>query len=138
MGVVLKALGDYDRALRYYERSVELNPGYHYAYLNMSAIYIERGSFREAIEILTKGIGANPGAHDLYYNRACSLAILEENEEAMDDIEISLQMHPQLMEWVLWDKDFDSIREEDRFKGIIEKYNLTKGKEEADDNGQNQ
>ena len=42
----------------------------------MSAIYIEDKEYLKSIEILTEGINNNPEAHDLYYNRACSYALL--------------------------------------------------------------
>ena len=100
----------------------ELKPDYEYSYLNLSALYIDKKEYQKAIDILSEGIVFNKEAYDLYYNRACSYAIINEFENALDDIELALKLYPPLIEWIVWDDDFFLLRDKDRYLEIIKNY----------------
>ena len=136
MGVVLKALDELEKSIFHYKASIRLNPNHHHSYLNISAIYLEKNQYQDAINILTKGIKSNQNAHDLYYNRACSWAILGENKKAIEDIELALKIHPPLIKWILRDEDFISLRKDNNFREIIKLHKKFQGKEETNDNNQ--
>src|SRR5699024_9898377 len=119
MGVIYNRLENHKMAIEYYIRSKDQNPRYPYIYLNLSAIYIERSDYGNAIDILKEGI-TNIKHGDLYYNRACCYSIYKEDELAMNDIESALQLNPDLIDCVLRDPDFESLYDNERFKKLIE------------------
>ena len=110
-------------ALKSYDSSLELNKSYYYTYLNISAIYIEEKEYNKSIEILSEGIDINKDAEDLYYNRACSYAILDMEEEAISDIRKALSLNPAIISWVIRDKDFESLYNNDDFINLLNEYN---------------
>lgn len=122
LGVVYKRLGNNKMALKNYYASLDLSESYHYTYLNISAIYIEEEEYEKSIEILSQGIESNREADVLYYNRACCYAILAREDEAIADIEESLRLYPNGIEWVKRDKDFTSLYTNKRFIDLLEEY----------------
>lgn len=118
MGVIYMRLGNHKMAKEFYYRAKDKNPYYAYIYLNLSAIYIEEKSYEESIDILSEGIKMVDHA-DLYYNRACCYSISGEEELAIADIKTGLEMNPNLIDWVLRDKDFIYLHENEEFKKII-------------------
>ena len=109
-------------ALKYYYKSLELNKSYHYTYLNISAIYIEEKDYEKSIEILTEGIEFNEDAEDLYYNRACCYAILGREDEAIKDLKRALSINFDIIEWIVKDKDFKNLYDNEEFIKLIKKY----------------
>ena len=83
-------------------------------------IYIDRKDYNNAIQILTYGIKYNGNMEDLYYNRACCYSILGEVEKALDDLEKSISISEDIIQYVKWDKDFSRIKKTSRFKKLIE------------------
>lgn len=120
MGVINKALGKPDVALEYYYKTIDVDPTYWYSYLNISAIYIEFKEYEKTIELLNDGINNCEDAHDLYYNRACCYAIMGKEMEAIEDIKKSLELLPDIMDYVKTDDDFKSLYNNKEFKKIIE------------------
>jgi tetratricopeptide (TPR) repeat protein len=121
MGVVLKALGELDKAVEEYISAKDLKADFGNAYLNISAIRIEQDRLDEAVEVLSEGIRNSPSAHDLYYNRACCLSKLGREEEAILDLESALKLNPYLAVWVRRDNDFETLRENPFFKDLLDK-----------------
>lgn len=119
LGVVYKRLGNNKMALKNYYASLDLSESYHYTYLNISAIYIEEKQYEKSIQILTDGIQSNKEADVLHYNRACCHAILGMEEEAISDIEESLRLNPHSLEWVIQDKDFKNLRNNNKFIELL-------------------
>lgn len=124
MGVVFNRLKEKEIALEYYYRALEYNKEYHYIYLNISAIYIEKKEYNKSIDILTDGIEINPTKEDLYYNRACCYSLLGFEEKAIKDIRKSLILNPAIKRYVEKDKDFYNIYNNRGFKQIISEFNL--------------
>jgi len=119
LGVILKALKRDEEAIFEYNKSLSLKEDYQYTYLNLSAIYIEKKDYLKSIHVLTKGIAECKVNHDLYYNRACSYAILNNREEALNDIRKCLELSPKLLKWVESDRDLDCLREDKEFINIL-------------------
>lgn len=122
MGVIYKRLGNHKMSKVFYQRAKDKNPAYPYIYLNLSAIYIEEESYEKSIEILTEGLRMVEHA-DLYYNRACCYSIYGEEELAIKDIKSCLLKNPHLIDWVLKDKDFKNLYNNEEFKKIIKERN---------------
>jgi len=60
-------IGEYDDAILYYQKSIELYP-YAEAYLNIGVIYADKGNYDKAIECFQKAIEINPDYAGAYYN----------------------------------------------------------------------
>ena len=121
MGVVYKALGDNEKSLDYYYKSIDIYPFYANTYLNISAIYIEEKKYEDSMEALIQGIINNPEAHDLYYNRAFCYAILGKKKEAIKDLRKAVVLLPSIIEYIKKDKDFETLLDELEFVELINK-----------------
>jgi len=54
LGVAWYERGDYDKAIKYYKRAVELNPDFVEAYNNLGVSYAKQGNYSQAIECYKK------------------------------------------------------------------------------------
>jgi adenylate cyclase len=64
----------------------------------------------------------DPDNINLHYNLACSMAALKEVDMALDTLdEIAGSLSPGMLSWMESYNDFDPIREEPRFKSIVER-----------------
>jgi len=71
----------------------------------------------------------DPDNINLHYNLACSMAALKEVDMALDTLsEIAGLLSPGMVSWMESDNDFDPIREEPRFKSIVEQVKARLGK----------
>lgn len=122
MGVVYFAFGDKNKAIYHYNIAKDLNLNYEYVYLNLSALFLDDKKYNEALDVLTEGILYNSKAHDLYYNRACTYSIIGHGENALDDLEVALELHPGLIDYLILDDDFVELRDKKRYIEIIKKY----------------
>ncbi|MDO5755881.1 MAG: tetratricopeptide repeat protein [Tissierellia bacterium] len=112
LGIAYKGLGDYEKALRQYDIAKTLEPQYGDIYLNISAIYIEEEKYSSCEEILTEGIEQVPDEANLYYNRACVRLKLGKEKEAIDDGKKSVELNPEIRDYMAMDEDLEPIREE--------------------------
>ena len=78
----------------------------------------------KAIEVLTEGIENNPYAKYLYYNRACCYARLNEKDLAIRDLRKSLVLYPQIIEMIRVDEDLDTLRNDARFKSLLNQQDI--------------
>nr|WP_242855773.1 tetratricopeptide repeat protein [Ruminiclostridium josui] len=58
----MNRLGYTQKAIAYYNTSIEKNPRYPYSYLNLSLIYMEENDIEKAIEVISNGIRYNADA----------------------------------------------------------------------------
>jgi len=70
MGIAATGQKDYDSAIKYHSRSLELNPYYPDAYINRGAIYDGLGKYDLAFNDYTKAIDCNPSFAQAYRNRS--------------------------------------------------------------------
>lgn len=111
MGVVMGRLGHKEEALRYYERSLEERPHPH-TYLNMSALFIERGDDEASLRICREGMENFPDSVNLHYNAACSLVHLGREEEAYEELLEAIAIVPEAREWAIHDEDLKDLCKE--------------------------
>ena len=119
-GLAAKHAGDLDRAIREFQKVVELAPGLAAAYVNLGAVYYDKKDYGRAIPPLRKALELNaglPGAHETlggallaqgfaveaipHLEKAqadgmLGVALLEVGRarEAADKLEAALQKHP--------------------------------------------
>jgi tetratricopeptide (TPR) repeat protein len=76
---------------------------------------------QEAIEATSKAIISDPGYERAYYNRACYKALMgAATPEVIADLEKAIQLFNQNRLFADGDSDFQAIREDSRFRAIVE------------------
>jgi adenylate cyclase len=64
----------------------------------------------------------DPDSVNLHYNLACAMALLGDVDLTLETLtEVAPRLSPGMMSWMEADTDFDLIREEPRFKAMMEK-----------------
>lgn len=56
-------------AIRYFEKSISINPNFSYSYFYLGTVYSQRGEFEKAIDYLLKGLSLNRATGEDYYQR---------------------------------------------------------------------
>lgn len=90
-------LGYYASAIRSYDRAIEIEPEFKFAYNNRGLAKHENGQYAKAIADFTVAIRLAPddaSAADSYYNRARSFHELGRHEEALADLDMAIELNP--------------------------------------------
>jgi len=85
-GVAYAKLGEHKRAIKDYDRAIELNSNLAEAYNNRGVAYAKLGEHKKAIEDYDKAIELNPEDAEAYGNRGITYARLGEHERARGDM----------------------------------------------------
>ncbi|MBN1496863.1 MAG: tetratricopeptide repeat protein [Spirochaetes bacterium] len=67
MGVEWIQLGNYDKALIYLNRAIELNPHFIYAYIALARVHATKKMFSESIQTLKRASRLDPGFDRIPY-----------------------------------------------------------------------
>ena len=96
-GIIARLDGDYDKALRCYDRMVRLNPGERVlASYNRARIFMYQRQFDEAMSELDQGAALEPEHPLIKVFRARVLYYTGEVDEAIEILHQVLQRHPQM------------------------------------------
>jgi TolB-like protein/tetratricopeptide (TPR) repeat protein/tRNA A-37 threonylcarbamoyl transferase component Bud32 len=111
------------RSLEVIERHVEFNPDDSRAiYLGATAL-IDLGQRDRAFEWIRRAEAIDPGDPYLIYGVACFYSRMDDADAAVGYFEKALAAGFAHKEWVLHDSDFDSIRDDPRFKSLVDGMN---------------
>lgn len=88
-------MGDYQSALRDYNKAIELNPRYANAYYNRGTVYNSLDYYPQAIEDFSKAIELNPKDAQYYNNRGSAYNSLGKYREAIKDYNTAIELNPQ-------------------------------------------
>ncbi len=75
-----------DAALKLYEKVVELDPDFIFAYYNMGEIFYNEKDYRAAIDIYTNAIKLESHFAEAYFNRGLSYLSIGETAKGIDDL----------------------------------------------------
>jgi adenylate cyclase len=123
-----KAKGDVERmrnaarrALDRIERVVAAEPGHSRAIGMGVAMLATLGEKERAKEWATRARLVDPENVNLHYNLACAMSSLSEIDLTLETLAgIAPRLSPGMMSWMEADPDFDSIRDEPRFKAMMQ------------------
>jgi len=123
-----KAKGDVERmrnaarrALDRIEMVVAAEPGHSRAIGMGVAMLATLGEKERAKEWATRARLVDPENVNLHYNLACAMSSLSEIDLTLETLAgIAPRLSPGMMSWMEADPDFDSIREEPRFKAMMQ------------------
>jgi tetratricopeptide (TPR) repeat protein len=84
----------YDLALRYLDRSLEVDSVYHYTHFSRGEVLIHLGRYEEAISEFKRAIKLKPDRIEYYRNLGANLANLGRNREAIEVLQEGLRADP--------------------------------------------
>jgi adenylate cyclase len=90
--------------------------------LSLGSAYIwETGDKEEGLEWMNRALELYPHDAGVLINGACFFAKAGDKEKALDILEIAIEKGYGNKDWIEHDSDYDSLRDEPRFKRLIEK-----------------
>ncbi|OHB78022.1 MAG: hypothetical protein A2Z25_05005 [Planctomycetes bacterium RBG_16_55_9] len=85
----------YDRAIYYLTKAIELNPSYAAAYNNRGFAYAELHEYEKAISDLTKVIEISPNEAAAYYGRGQAYYNKGQYDQAISEFTMALEINPE-------------------------------------------
>jgi len=83
-----------DEAIPFFNKTIELDPSFGYAYFNLSGIYAEKGNYQKAMECLKRYEAIKPNAPSLLLNIAWLYWRMGQQEEALEKDKEILRIDP--------------------------------------------
>jgi tetratricopeptide (TPR) repeat protein len=86
---------EYDNAILYYQKAIELNPNFFAAYYSLGIAYKLKGNFDKAIQSYEKAIELNPNFSDAYYNLGLAYRSKGDLNKAIRSYEKAIELDPK-------------------------------------------
>jgi len=113
-------LEKYDEALADYNRSLELRPDHPDTLTNRGLAYAKLERYDEALADFNRSLELRPDDSGTLYNLACLFSLWGKTDDALTYLEKAIDKDKKYREKAKTDKDFDNIRDDPRFKKLIE------------------
>jgi tetratricopeptide (TPR) repeat protein len=111
------------------EQKLLINPDDTITLSRVAVVYAARGDREKALKAVEKIIEIDPGDGLAIYNSACVYARMNMKKEALKYLRIAFNNgYKNVRDWVYTDPDFESIRNEQEYKEIVERF-ITENKE---------
>ena len=92
---------EYDKAISFLEKAIELNPDYAVAYNNLGIAYKAQGNLTKAIESYDKAIELKPAAAAAYWNRSIAKDSSGDKSGGMEDTKKAARLgHKGAQDWL--------------------------------------
>lgn len=124
---VYSSVGREDDAMRAYERQIEwatrrltLHPDDTHARISGAIGLFRLGQKEESLEWMRLAEESAVEDSDRFYNIACFYSLAGEVDRAFDALERSIESGKTDIEWLLNDSDLDNLRDDARFKDLLE------------------
>ena len=88
-GVTYGKFGNYQQAIKDYNKVIELNPQYAKTYYNRGVTYGSFGNYQQAIKDYNKAIELNPQDAEAYYNRGATYGKLGNYQQDIENSKIA-------------------------------------------------
>jgi tetratricopeptide (TPR) repeat protein len=79
-----------------------------------------QGRLNEAVEAFDKALDGSADPAKVHYSKAAALALAERDEEALDALRRAIEENPEFRVYALGDPDFQRLRENAGFVGLVE------------------
>ncbi|MBO9582849.1 MAG: tetratricopeptide repeat protein [Flavobacterium sp.] len=86
MGVCYRQLNDYDNAIKYYSKSLEIYPEGNFALMNIGVVYTLKSDYKTAISYYEKLIQYHPDNAEGYFGAGKNYFILKDDEKALNNL----------------------------------------------------
>jgi adenylate cyclase len=120
LGMRVEAEAAYRRVTKLVEERLELVPEDSRACVLGASAFASLEQPDRAIALIERALAIDPEDPMLLYNIACGYANLGRLDEALDSLESAVDKGYGHKEWIEHDSDFAPIRENPRFKAILE------------------
>jgi len=121
-GIALLELGENDKAIEEYDKAIKIDPNNVVIYSNKGIALKNLGKYEEAIQEYDKALAIDPNYARAWYNKSCDLAPMGNIDDSLKNLEQAIRLDKSYIESARTDKDFDSIRNDKRFKKLILLY----------------
>jgi len=111
----------YDRALQSGRQYLELNPNDARTYVLGAGALARLGETERAKEWADRAMSLAPDDDAILYNAGCALALIGENEGALDALERAIAAGLAGGDWVPQDPDWEPLRNHPRFQVLIKR-----------------
>ena len=91
-GTTYSKKGNYEEAIREYDKAIEVNPGYAVAYYNRSVAYTKTRQYERAINDCNKVLQLDPKHANSYYTRGVSCWHLGSKNQAIKDLQAAANL----------------------------------------------
>ncbi|MBW4476344.1 MAG: tetratricopeptide repeat protein [Tolypothrix brevis GSE-NOS-MK-07-07A] len=120
-GYALRNLGRYEDAIASYDEALSIKPDYHQAWYNRGIALQNLGRNEDAIASNDQALSIKPDYQSAWYNKACYYALQGNIEQTLENLQQAINLSPdENREMAKTDSDFDSIRDDERFQGLIQ------------------
>ena len=110
----------YDEALADYNHSLELRPDDPRTLYNRGVTYAMLERYNEAIADFNRSLELKPDDPDTLYNLACLFSLQRGIDDALAYLERAIEKDENCREMAKTDEDFNNIRDDPRFKKLVE------------------
>ncbi len=118
-GNMLGKLGKYDEAISIYNKVLAIKPDHNTCLLNKGLAFHYLKKYREAISCYDVILSQTPEDASALYHKACSKALEDKNDEAVQLLEKAIMIDSQYVEKASGDMDFAQLRADHRFQSLI-------------------
>ena len=87
----------------------------------LGGLYTKVGRVADGLRMDRKLVKLEPDNATAHYNLACSLALCKKRPDALKSLRKAVDLGYSDRDWMEQDPDYDSIRNEPRFKKLMEK-----------------
>jgi len=119
-GITYDELERYDEALADYNRSLKLRPDNAHTLHNRGITYLHLKRYDDAITDFKHSLELRPDDPSSLYNVACLFSIQGKSDDALVYLEKAITLDKKYKEKAKTDEDFANIRDDPRFKKLIE------------------
>ena len=119
-GSTYRHLERYEEALADHNRSLELRPDDPNTLTNRGITYSHLERYEEALADFNRSLELGPDDPNTLYNLACLFSLRGKPDDALAYLEKVIKDDEKYLEMAKTDKDFDNIRDDPRFKKLIE------------------
>ena len=113
---------DYDKAIKDYDEAIRLDPKYARAFSNRGVAWSNKKDYDKAIKDYDEAIRLDPKNESALYNKACCYSLQGKPDLAFENLAKSLELGFNDLKHLEADTDFDSIRDDPRYKKLLAKY----------------
>ncbi|MEL6442130.1 MAG: tetratricopeptide repeat protein [Cyanobacteria bacterium J06621_8] len=118
-GSALDELERHEEAIVSYDKALIINPNEYFTWSFRGNALSELARYEEAISSFEKGLAINSNDDLGWYSRACCLAILNRVNLAIESLAKAISLDQEWQEKAKDDRDFDNIRNDEKFQFLI-------------------
>lgn len=101
--------------LSFYKELVDRQPGYVDAFIPLGNAYTKLGMYHQGLEIDQKLLELKPDDSVVWYNYACSLALLERIDQALEALTKAVHLGYFDFDYMDQDPDLDTLKKDKRY-----------------------